>query len=166
MRILLVQHGDAVSKEVDPERPLSDQGRSDVERVAACLNRAAIRVSRALHSGKTRARQTAELLGARLGPEGPVEAVSNLNPNDAVDEWVTKAGTWNEDTILVGHMPFMGKLASTLMAGEGSPVSVEFRPGSIVCLQRSEDARWHLCWMIRPDMAAGEPGVQSVTKCR
>lgn len=30
MRIYLVQHGLAIPKEVDPERPLSEQGREDV----------------------------------------------------------------------------------------------------------------------------------------
>lgn len=50
MRVYLVQHGDAVPKEVDPDRPLSDTGRQDIERLAKFLNAAKVRVSRIIHS--------------------------------------------------------------------------------------------------------------------
>ena len=72
MRLYLVQHGEALPKQVDPERPLSERGRSDVARVADFLKGAGIRVTRVAHSGKTRARQTAELLASfvrRLAPD-------------------------------------------------------------------------------------------------
>ena len=44
MKLYLVQHGQAVSKEEDPERPLSEQGREDVRRVATRLGEAGVRV--------------------------------------------------------------------------------------------------------------------------
>jgi phosphohistidine phosphatase len=34
MALFLVQHGTSVPKEVDPECPLSDEGRDTVERIA------------------------------------------------------------------------------------------------------------------------------------
>jgi broad specificity phosphatase PhoE len=37
MRLYLVQHGDAVPEQLDPERPLSAAGRQDVEAVARLL---------------------------------------------------------------------------------------------------------------------------------
>ena len=64
MQILLAQHGDAVPKEVDEDRPLSDKGRADVERVAATLRQGQVSVSRIIHSGKTRAEQTSDILGS------------------------------------------------------------------------------------------------------
>ena len=33
MRLYLVQHGEAVAKEVDPDRPLSEHGREDIVRL-------------------------------------------------------------------------------------------------------------------------------------
>ena len=152
MKILLSQHGDAVAKEVDADRPLSDKGRSDVGRVARFLGAGSVRVSRILHSGKTRARQTAELLAEGLQCDRPVEAVANLNPNNSVDEWIEQAGGWSEDTLLVGHMPFMGKLAAGLVSPDGSTPVVEFYPGSVLCLGRNEDTGWQVCWMIRPEI--------------
>jgi phosphohistidine phosphatase SixA len=37
--LYLVQHGDAKSEAEDPERPLTERGRSDVARLAALLAR-------------------------------------------------------------------------------------------------------------------------------
>jgi len=35
MSLYLVQHGKSYSKEIDPERKLTDEGKADVERIAA-----------------------------------------------------------------------------------------------------------------------------------
>ena len=64
MRLYLVQHGDALPEQVDPERPLSAEGRRDVEAVARLLASAGTRAVRVAHSGKLRAQQTAEVLAA------------------------------------------------------------------------------------------------------
>ena len=61
MRLFLVQHGEAKTEQEDPERPLTDRGASDVSRVARAATEARIvTAERIVHSGKTRARQTAE----------------------------------------------------------------------------------------------------------
>jgi len=61
LRVYLVRHGKAKSKEEDPERHLTERGAEEVRRVARFLAAAGIQVSKILHSGKTRARQTAEI---------------------------------------------------------------------------------------------------------
>ena len=67
MTLYLVQHGAAVPEQEDPERPLSAQGAEDVERLAGLLAHLGVSVARVLHSGKTRAAQTAAKL-AELYP--------------------------------------------------------------------------------------------------
>ncbi len=52
MRIYLTQHGLAAPNDVDPDRPLSEQGRKDVRRLADFLGSACIEVEQVLHSGK------------------------------------------------------------------------------------------------------------------
>ncbi len=52
MMLYLMQHGKAKPKEVDPERSLSDEGVEEVERVAAFLEKAGIKVAEIFHSGK------------------------------------------------------------------------------------------------------------------
>ena len=55
MRLYLVQHGDAVPEQLDPERPLSAAGRREVEAVARLLASTGARTVRVAHSGKLRA---------------------------------------------------------------------------------------------------------------
>ena len=68
MKLYLAQHGEACTKDIDPERPLTDQGREDIERLAEFLARAGIEVARVIDSGKLRAAQTADLLAAAVAP--------------------------------------------------------------------------------------------------
>ena len=115
MRLYLVQHGDAISKEMDRERPLSDQGRADLQRIAAFLAKAGIRVSVILHSGKKRAEQTAELLAASVGVGEHLEKVSGIDPLDPTSEFAGIVNEWTADTMVVGHLPFMAGLVSGLI---------------------------------------------------
>ncbi|MDJ0848388.1 MAG: histidine phosphatase family protein [Myxococcota bacterium] len=61
MRVYLVQHGLAKSKDLDPARPLTDAGRDEAERVARAVAAAGVDPALILHSGKSRAEQTAEI---------------------------------------------------------------------------------------------------------
>lgn len=154
MKLYLVQHGDAVSKEVDSERPLSERGRADVRAVAAFLARAGVRVSAIRHSGKKRAEQTAELLAAAVGGGARVAVHSGIDALDPVVDFAQRTEEWTEDTMAVGHLPFMGKLVSHLVVGDETASAVSFRPGTIVCLEREPEGGWSVAWMIRPDLVA------------
>jgi len=156
MRIYLVQHGEAVPAEVDPERPLSAAGEADVRRIAAVLRGSGIAVARVLHSGKRRAEQTAEVLAAALGPELKPEARAGLDPNDPTAGVAQEAAGWEQDTMLVGHLPFMARLTSRLIAGREDSGVVAFRPGSVVCLERTDQRAWTIAWMLRPELLPRE----------
>jgi len=152
MRIYLVQHGLAVPKEIDAARPLSEQGEDDVRRLAEFLGRAALQVGRVLHSGKLRAEQTALLLAETLSDANPPEGRPGLDPNDPVQPLANKLNAWSEDTLLVGHLPFLGRLASLLLASDADRPLLAFQPGSMACLERDEAGRWTLAWMIRREI--------------
>ena len=153
MRLYLVQHGDAIPERVDPERPLSAEGRRDVEAVSRLLASAGTRAVRVAHSGKLRAQQTAEVLAAALAPAAVPEIVTGLNPNDPVEPVARSVAGWTSDTMLVGHLPFMGRLVARLVADhECGPVAA-FVPGSVVCLEQGEAGRWAITWMVIPELA-------------
>ncbi|MFQ5805863.1 MAG: phosphohistidine phosphatase SixA [Phycisphaerae bacterium] len=154
MKLYLVQHGDAVPKEVDPQRPLSAKGRADVRRMASFLDKSGVRVARILHSGKKRAEQTAELLAASVGTgEGP-EKASGIDPLDPTERLARAVDGWTEDTMVVGHLPFMGKLASHLVTEGEAGETAAFRPGTVLCLEPGEEGKWAIAWMIRPELLA------------
>ena len=51
MHLFLLQHGDALAESVNPQRPLSEQGRNDVERLIEFVARSGVRVQRVCESG-------------------------------------------------------------------------------------------------------------------
>lgn len=151
MRLYLVQHALALTKERDPERPLSPAGRDDAQRVAAALQRAKVGLWRVVHSGKTRARETAEILVAALRVDAGMEAMAGLAPNDAVTGVVPDIAGWTADAMLVGHMPFVARLAGYLLTGgTDEPPILAFEPGTVACLERTATGDWQLEWMLRP----------------
>lgn len=149
MRLYLVQHGEALPKEVDPERALSTDGRADVERLAAFLEKKET-IARILHSGKLRARQTAEILGTKIAPEVAIEVTTGIDPLDDPQPLVRQVGSWEKNVMVVGHLPFLSKFVSLLVAGKQEAESVTFLPGSLVCLERTE-GNWTVVSMLRPE---------------
>jgi phosphohistidine phosphatase len=154
MRLYLVQHGDAVPERLDPERPLSAAGRREVEAVARLLAGTGTRAVRVAHSGKLRAQQTAELLATALAPGTDPEIMTGLNPNDPVEPMARGIVDGTSDVMLVGHLPFMGKLAARLVAGDERRPVAAFVPGTVVCLEQAEAGDWVIAWMVRPELAA------------
>ena len=152
MKIYLVQHGEAVTKEVDPERPLTEQGISDVQRVARALKHAGVEVKRVIHSGKLRARQTAEILATEIAPMLQLEASDLINPNDNPGAFDMQAASGSVDTMVVGHLPFMAKLVSHLVIGNDKNMLVAYQPGSVACLELIEKDNWQINWMVRPEL--------------
>ncbi len=153
MRLYLVQHGEAVSKEENPDRPLTGKGENDVQAVGRLLEQADAAPARVVHSGKTRARQTAEILAGATGAPEPEEAEFDLDAKASTDGLAAATADWHEPVMVVGHQPFMGNAVGRLTGtGEGS-VALAFRPGTVVALERDDAGQWNLAWMVRPDVA-------------
>lgn len=154
MKLYLAQHGEAEASEVDPERPLSERGRGEVQAMAALLAASGVQVERVWHSGKLRAQQTALILAGKLLAAGKAEPIDGIRPNDPVEAFVADADVWEQDTLIVGHLPFMSRLVSLLVRGDAQREIVDYRPGSVACLERGAADAWVLAWMIRPDLLA------------
>ena len=152
MRIYLMQHGKPVPKEEDPDRPLSDQGKRDVGRMSEFLRNSGVKVQEAFHSGKTRARQTAEIMVSQLNPDLKAQKRVGLSPLDDVKEIANQIRGADRDLLIAGHLPHLGKLASLLIAGdEGVPV-VSFQQGGVVCLEKDEKGGWSVAWVVVPEI--------------
>jgi phosphohistidine phosphatase len=152
MKLYLVQHGDAVAGETDAARPLSQKGRRDVRRLGEFLARNGIAVSHIIHSGKLRAQQTAEAIASRLPTSVAVEAGGGLNPNDPARAAAQVLVQSDDDTMVISHLPLLGKLVTRLVTGSKEPGIVTFVPGTAVCLERSESGSWTVAWMMKPEI--------------
>ena len=151
MKLYLVQHGEATSEKLDPARPLTQKGRSEVSKIAKFLKETGIEVDVIWHSTKTRAMQTAQILAEAVSPKECTVERQGLAPNDSVDELQKELASRELDLMIVGHLPFLQKLASTLLLGSEFYDLVGFRQGGAVCLQREEGA-WRLIWAIIPEL--------------
>jgi phosphohistidine phosphatase len=150
MALFLVQHGKSLTKEEDPEQGLSGEGTADTERVAAVAKGYGVRVSCIAHSGKKRARQTAEIFAAALSPEKGIQERGGLNPLDDVVQLAAALNS-KEDLMLVGHLPFMERLTSCLITGLVERLVFKFQNGGIVCLDMDpERPSWFIKWALMP----------------
>ena len=147
MPMYFVQHGQAVEKEADPDRPLTDEGRREVERVGACLRHMGLTLRGVYHSGKTRARQTAEILTTEVGLDYAF-ALEGMKPNDDVVKFTEKL---EDNCMYVGHLPHMAKLVSYLVAGDENSGVVAFTNGGVVCVGM-DDTGHHIEWVLTPHM--------------
>jgi phosphohistidine phosphatase len=151
MKAFLVRHAKPVDSSVDPARPLSRKGIREIEKVADHLaERGDVSPRIIIHSGKARARQTAEVLASRLKPPGGVREELGLRPNDDVSGWEYFLAS-SPGTMLVGHMPFMGILSCRLTGGEVCGWNTEFRTAEVSCYERDGLEPWKLLWHIAPE---------------
>jgi len=150
MALYLVQHGQSLPKDVDPDQGLSDVGNADTKRIADVARGYQVNVSLIKQSGKKRARQTAEILADALNPAGGVEAVSGLKPLDDVAALAASLDA-AADTMLVGHLPFMSRMASFLVTGSADRPIFKFQNSGILCLDRDPDTgSWLIVWALMP----------------
>ena len=154
MKLYLIQHGEAESEAEDPERSLTEKGKKEVTSVSKIASGLNIRPSQIYHSGKLRAKQTAEIIASALKiPDLSIEATQGLNPNDNIRPWAERISKERKDIMIVGHLPSLEKLASFLLCGDENARLVLFRYGAIVCLDQKEERGWAVRWMLTPEMA-------------
>jgi phosphohistidine phosphatase len=148
--VFLMQHGIPVPKADDPERPLSAQGIKDTENLADFLQKRGVIVKEFFHSGKRRARETAEIMSTRLAPDTEPKVKRGLSPLDDVEGIADQINEGEGDLLIAGHLPHLAKLTSLLVVGKESVPVVSFQQGGVVCLERDKDNGWMIAWMLVP----------------
>lgn len=142
-----MHHGDAVGTEIDPRRPLLAGGRVAVERIAAkaAANGAAPQV--VWHSGKLRAKQTAEALWRECNALAELAATRDLQPDDP-PQWIRdRLRGETRDIAIVGHFPHLPRLLALLITGGEAGVS--FPPHGLVALRTDDEGQtWKEIWRV------------------
>jgi phosphohistidine phosphatase len=149
LNLYILQHGEAVPKEIDPERPLSEHGNRDIRILARHMQNMGVQLGNVFHSGKLRAEQSARLIAETLSPEIQPVQTEGLNPNDDPAVIIGDIEQLNENILIATHMPFVSRLCSTLLTGT---TDAEFAsiPGTLFCLEKA-DNKWRLAYMLTPD---------------
>ena len=152
MALFLVQHGKSLPKDEDPKKGLSKEGIAETKRIAEVAKGYNIHVSGITHSGKTRARQTAEIIASVLEPEGGIQESSGLNPMDDVTAFADKIDS-TANRMLVGHLPFMERMTAFLITGSIERPVFKFQNSGIVCLDKYPTTPfWVIKWTLMPNI--------------
>jgi phosphohistidine phosphatase len=149
--VYLVRHGEAVSKDEDPARPLTQAGWLAVERIAGWAAAVDIRPDEILHSGKLRAEQTAEILADYLMPAKGWTVRRGLGPDDDVRPLADSLAATDRTLMVVGHLPFLGRLVSQLVFGDADRPVVQFEAAGLLGLQ-FRDGLWTITCVVDPEL--------------
>lgn len=156
MTLYLIRHGEAKSKEEDPERGLTDVGAANARKAGNFLKKVLSQSKHASiwHSGKKRAEQTAQIAAETLKHDVPVETRAGLAPNDDISIIKKEIETVRLDSlVIVGHLPHLSRLASALLTGDQEREIIHFQNVCIVCLAAEGGGgfqKWVLQWMVVP----------------
>src|SRR6516225_10175879 len=145
MNLFLVHHGDAVGPEIDPQRPLSAVGRANVDRLATLAAARGARPSVVWHSGKLRARQTAEAFWRACNALAELSATRDLQPDDP-PQWIQdRLRGETRDILIAGHFPHLPRLRALLVGGRED----DFPAHGIVALTTADDGgTWKELWRL------------------
>ena len=146
MNLYLVHHGDAVGPDVDTQRPLSPVGRANVDRLADLAARRGARPDVVWHSGKLRAKQTAEAFWRSCNALAEFSATRDLQPNDS-PQWIRdRLVEETRDILIAGHFPHLPRLLALL---KGPGPEMDFPPHGVVALATEDDGEtWKEIWRL------------------
>lgn len=149
MKLYLIQHGKALPKEANPDRPLSSAGITETRKTAETLGARDIAVDLIWHSPKKRAVQTAEIIAESIKCENVQERndIKPLDPVENISFEITNAG---KNIMIVGHLPFLQKLAGRLLTGSKENDLIIFKNSGVAALIYEE--KWRIDWLLSPDL--------------
>lgn len=159
MKLYLVRHGIAVDAgtpgyEDDSLRPLTEEGREKMKKIAHTLQEMGIKPELIVSSPFVRAYQTASIMAKTLKYKGELVYSDLLvpmgQPNDMIVQIKEKYSV--DELMLVGHEPNLSLLISFFLAGN-SNISINLKKGGVCCLSAdnlNQNRKAVLEWLVTP----------------
>ena len=135
--IYLVHHAHAVEPDVDPQRPLSAAGRAHAMALAAAAAHRGVRPVVIWHSGKLRAKQTAQEFWRACNALAEFAVTKDLQPDDP-PQWIRdRLRHETRNIALAGHFTHLPRLLALLTTG--GEAGVDFPINGIVALVTDDE---------------------------
>jgi phosphohistidine phosphatase len=128
---------------VDAQRPLSLNGRAAVERLAAEAATRGAKPSLVWHSGKLRAKQTAEAYWRACNALADFSATRDLQPDDSPQWMRDRLRGESRDILLAGHYPHLPRLLAMLTGDTTFP-----QHGVVALETEDEGETWKELWRL------------------
>lgn len=148
MAIYFIQHGVCLDKSIDPKKPLSELGKKETNQVSEFLKKNRIKIQKVYHSGKLRAKETAQILSNHLS-DGNIYEKSNMLPNDNVISFCKDK--LEDNCIYVGHLPHLDKATSYLVCQNEDSEVIKLKNSGIVSIE-VRDCKYKIKWYILPNL--------------
>ena len=139
VRHAIADHRDPARWPNDAQRPLTAKGIARFRSAARGLHRIASEVEVVLASPYTRAWETAEILRDEVAWPTPERcpALEATQPPEGGLE-VLRARKDRSSVALVGHEPYLSRLASLLLSGQEGGVQLELKKGGVTLRLRGD----------------------------
>ena len=152
--LFFLRHGQAGDRETwqgpDEERPLTDEGRAEIEAVATFLAHRALRLDAVVSSPLVRARQTAEIVAVRLAMTLDIDDL--LAPGlDVKRLWrLVRLHPGARRILLVGHEPDFSATIQEVIGGG----TVTMKKGGLARVRLADQGtpRGSLLWLAPPGL--------------
>jgi glutathione peroxidase len=144
-RVFLIHHADALGPAVDSLRPLSSKGLAQADWLAGQARAAGCAPAAIWHSGKLRARQTAEAFLRVCAPFADFRMVRGLRSDDPPEWMRDEIAADTRDVLLAGHMPHIARLLQLLAPGVN-----QMPTHGGVALEATPENRWAEVWRAVP----------------
>lgn len=137
---------------MDLRRPLSTAGRAEVERLAAEAATRGVKPAVVWHSGKLRAKQTAEIFWSACHALAELSATRDLQPEDSPEWMADRLRFEPRDIMLAGHYPHLPRLLARLTNTSGAGAS--FPQHGVVALHTDDEGQtWIEDWRLESRLA-------------
>lgn len=155
MQIYLMQHGQALSEKKDPERHLSPDGRTQIERTASALKVMGVYFDLIVSSPKARARESAEIVAATLAyPLNEIEITDTLTPNSQPEAFIAFLTGYKDrgKVFVAGHLPSLPQIALWLLC-DACNINIKFEMGGVMMIdvERLPTRQGILCYYLLPE---------------
>ena len=144
MVLYLVRHGEAVSLEEtasknDADRNLTIEGKEKLYQFSRTFKSIGIQSDLIITSPYKRAYETASIFLEAMEVTPKLEECEFLKPGEEVDALINHLHKRKDlnSILIVGHEPYLGNLASTLISGKSS-LNIRFKKGGICKIEISE----------------------------
>jgi phosphohistidine phosphatase len=145
--VVLVHHGEALASDVDPRRPLSDAGRAAVARLATAAAGRGVKPAVVWHSGKLRAKQTAEEFWRHCNALAEFSASRDLQPDDPPQWMLDRLRRATRDILIAGHFHHLPRLHALMLKTDEA--AARFPLHGVVALETCDEGeRWSELWRL------------------